>query len=269
MTTATSQLHPPRQSPAYRKKYSLDRNRGIRRIVPATRAATQVQELVDAGASIRAVADASGVASTVVHKLATGTAGSVSRSTETRILAVRLDDVMSRSNADGFVPNIGARRRVQALMVAGWTHEAMHAHCGIRTAVLLHQTGRWISRRKHDAIAAMYDDLWATPGPSDVTRSRAAAAGYVGSGAWDDDTIDDPRATPDTGAAVHGIDLHEAVYLIRCRETLEQVAARLGVTEDAITTAARRSDDDMARQVITRAAAAQAEQHSADRAVRA
>src|SRR5690606_28395228 len=82
--------------------------------------------------------------------------------TQTRILAVTLDDVMRRPDRRGFVPAAGARRRIQALLAMGWPHRIITEHMtgvGQTSAVALHQRGKWIARATHDAVVVAYDAL--------------------------------------------------------------------------------------------------------------
>lgn len=112
----------------------------------------------------------------------------------------------------------GTRRRIQALVTRGWSvkriasaatppldrqpldHALTHPTVIVRTAL---------------AVRAVYDDLWDQAPPTITTgdkiataRSlhRAEAAGWVPPLAWDDDTIDDPTATPGVEATPGGVD---------------------------------------------------------------
>lgn len=94
----------------------------------------------------------------------------------------------------------GTHRRIQALMVNGWSLDQIMERAGYR------KSGNWI---KYDAttlhvntaakIAEVYNELWDKPGPSKWTRTWARNQGYLPPLAWDDDTIDDPAAWGDLG----------------------------------------------------------------------
>lgn len=90
----------------------------------------------------------------------------------------------------------GTRRRLQALAVKGHRlHDLfreLHCNNGVMNAsfVLAGNVRR---------IAEAYDRLWKVEGPSTVSAARARKRGWVGPGAWDDATIDDPRAVPNVG----------------------------------------------------------------------
>lgn len=100
----------------------------------------------------------------------------------------------------------GTRRRVHALVAAGWPQQ----HLADRLGMTPSNFGAMLCRehvlvRRALAVRAMYDDLWradpAEHGASaaGITRARkhAAAQGWAPVGAWDDDTIDDPDAFAD------------------------------------------------------------------------
>lgn len=89
----------------------------------------------------------------------------------------------------------GTHRRIQALMVNGWSLDQIMERAGYR------KSGNWI---KYDAttlhvntaakIAEVYNELWDKPGPSKWTRTYAERRHFLPPLAWDDDTIDDPAA---------------------------------------------------------------------------
>jgi hypothetical protein len=159
----------------------------------------------------------------------------------------------------------GTQRRIQALAVHGWSRNSVARHIGMREdnfreAIKQERVTARLARR----VAAAYDDLW-DQDPLDrgvslnaVSRVRAAAqrAGWHGPLAWDDDTIDDPKALPQVDApepvASEGGNLAarwllgEAVVLTREARnevlahlfewtslTVEEIAARLEMTPEA------------------------------------
>lgn len=94
----------------------------------------------------------------------------------------------------------GTQRRVRGLMALGWTT----AHIAAATGVLHDRTVSCIaSGRCPTVLASTADlirraaaDLGARPGPSNITRSRAARLGYLPLWVWDEADIDDPGALP-------------------------------------------------------------------------
>jgi hypothetical protein len=189
----------------YRKRYMLARARGLATsYVPAGPVAEHIAQLRAAGVSWTAIAKAADVSPTTIGRIRTGYYPGVQRAVARAITAVTPSTILDRPDPNGLVPAIGSRRRIRALLAIGWRHSDMTARLTVahRTGVIAHQAGDWVTKATHDAIAALYDELSMTPGPSDLTRQRAAAAGYAPPLAWDDDTIDDPAAQPASGVEV-------------------------------------------------------------------
>jgi lambda repressor-like predicted transcriptional regulator len=103
----------------------------------------------------------------------------------------------------------GTLRRVHALEALGWskrrTADAVgYAQQNLKTCLRQPTVSARLARR----IAAVYDQWWnqrpedhgVQPYVADRVRRYAAANGYYGPLAWDDDTIDDPKAGPATDA---------------------------------------------------------------------
>lgn len=230
-------------SPAWRKRWRLDRERGITRLVATAPVEAHVRDLSARGATARGIARAAGVSPQTVVRLLSGNHAKMQRTVAARILAVRLADVLARGETGdrhGFVPAEGSRRRIRALLAAGWTHQHItaamqQAATGLqRSAIVLHQRGELVEARTAKAVAAAYDALAMRPGPSAATRGRAARAGYPPALAWDDDTIDDPTAQPadwrpQTGKRSTASMVEDAAELAAAGERLEVAAARLGV----------------------------------------
>lgn len=103
----------------------------------------------------------------------------------------------------------GTRRRLQALVCMGWSQYELAGRLGYSAGnfgKVVHATR--VTAATADAVAGLYDQLWDTPPPQTDTRGRAAVGrakhraqerGWLPPLAWDDDTIDDPTAAPDTG----------------------------------------------------------------------
>jgi hypothetical protein len=238
------------QTYAYFKQWRLDKESGKGpRMVPSGPTTEHIRSLVAAGASQAGVARAAGISAEAASRLLHRPRASVQLRTERRVLAVTLDDVLRRRDPQGFVPAIGARRRIQALLAMGWTHKLITEHmtgCRQISHVALNQRGTWIARATHDAVVAAYEELCMTPGPSDLSRRRAIDRGYAPPLAWDEGAIDDPEATPDLGESQRapgrpGVDLEEWALLVRTGESPERAAERCGVTITAVSRAAYRA----------------------------
>ncbi|MDP9102229.1 MAG: hypothetical protein M3N21_08810 [Actinomycetota bacterium] len=97
------------------------------------------------------------------------------------------------------VPAVAAARRLQALMVIGWSVRLLSEQLGCgATAVpkLVYCAQPTVTVSLDGRISALYEDLWDRTGPSKVTRTRALARGWVPPLALDDDLIGDPSWDP-------------------------------------------------------------------------
>lgn len=104
----------------------------------------------------------------------------------------------------------GTRRRVQALETLGWSRPQIADVVGMsksnfKTCLRSEKVSARLARR----VAAVYDRLWkqrpedhgVQPYVAERVRRHAAQNGFAGPLAWDDDTIDDPKAEPQTDVA--------------------------------------------------------------------
>lgn len=159
----------------------------------------------------------------------------------------------------------GTVRRVQALEVLGFGRLMIGSRVGMpRASFSRALRGQRVTAQVARAVQAVYD-LWWNQRPedhgvrqwiADRTRRTAAAQGYVGPLAWDDDTIDDPKAVPQTDAfeppptigenVASRFLMGESVVLSRdarlealrhlmewTNGTVEEIAARLEMSPDA------------------------------------
>jgi len=131
----------------------------------------------------------------------------VRRETAELILAYwpSLDDFPDGSRIDP----TGTRRRVQALGVHGWPRHWMARQIGMSESPFKRALNKErVTARIARAVAGLYDEWWNRDPleygllPKSVARVKAdaARAGWHGPLAWDDDTIDDPAAVPQTDA---------------------------------------------------------------------
>lgn len=188
------------------KRNAYDRSN----LVDADPVRQHVAALMAAGVGLKRIAALSGVPQGSLWKLVYGKNGGapsrrVTRSTADRLLA--LEPGNPALLADGAkTASVGASRRLQALACLGWSVNRLSAETGLdrqrldqalRGGVVVASTVR--------AVAAAYERLWDQPPPtsdrgerisSSCTRRRAEASGWAPPLAWDDDTIDDPNATP-------------------------------------------------------------------------
>lgn len=184
--------------------------------VPSGPAAEHVAYLRAHGVGMRRISELTGLPRWVIARLTPAAARplrTLHRDQEARILALQaspatISPTRVARRRDGAV---GLRRRLQALHVLGWSRRQLSARSGIDTITMREIiAGRDVVTIATDArIRALYDALWNQAPPArtqheraamERTRRYAAAQGWVSPLAWDDDTIDDPAATPDTGA---------------------------------------------------------------------
>lgn len=112
-----------------------------------------------------------------------------------------LDNLADRAYTDG----TGTRRRLQALVAAGWPQTRIAERIGIQNFNTTIRGDQPVCASTARAAIALYDQLWrADPRDHGVrdyvvarTRRIAAEHRWAPVGAWDDDTIDDPAAFPD------------------------------------------------------------------------
>ncbi|MFF2411804.1 hypothetical protein [Streptomyces sp. NPDC058092] len=107
----------------------------------------------------------------------------------------------------------GTRRRIEALAVRGWPRHLMAKQVGMTETHFRKASGRErVTARLARGVTALYDAWWdqdplehGVPlGSVSRVRADAARSGFRSALAWDDDTIDDPSAVPQTDAAPAG-----------------------------------------------------------------
>jgi len=157
----------------------------------------------------------------------------------------RIREKRRRYGRDGghtSVPGLGTARRVQALAAIGWTFAEIGSRfpepVGDRAVQkLIYHHDRRVHVATANRIALIYAELSGRPGPSPITRARAAARGWPPPLAWDD--IDDPTETPNLGGdgdvCVDETAIERALAGDRVRLTRDEkqhavhVAARRGI----------------------------------------
>lgn len=140
--------------------------------------------------------------------------------------AIKAKQRQSKLYRAGRAPNrpidaTGTRRRIQALMVLGWPLRTIMADkLGYSPKSYPHRlaTAPRVTPGLAKRVAALYDELSMTPGPSKRTRNRALQAGFLPPLAWDDDRIDDPTYQP--------------TQLEEDDETVDEVAVRRALAGD-------------------------------------
>lgn len=158
-------------------------------------------------------------------------------------------------------PAIGTTRRLRALAVAAWSARiiAERINRSVRHVQDL-QAGAVtdVTIGTYYAVRDLYDELTWTPGPRKATRTAALKRGWKPALAWDDDTIDDPKAKPqgmyespklmhdeiavlravggDQGVHLSSADRAEAIAILTARGlTARAIAERMGLRERSVT----------------------------------
>lgn len=239
----------PEEEYLYHKRWRLDRARGITRYVDPEPTRMHIAGLIGAGASYRAIADSAGVSVHAVTNIHKGQKN-IRRDTAAKILTVTAHQIRSRDHGDKFVPDLGTRRRIRAMMALGHSHAAISTAAGWEdnpraVANLLHQRGTWVTQAKHEDVAEAYRALFQRSGSSKRTKTVAHRRGYPGPMAWED--IDDPDETPsdDVDELANARDRRShrdagsvnTDSLADCADwglTTLQAAHRLGVTQSSI-----------------------------------
>ena len=101
---------------------------------------------------------------------------------------------------DMLVPTVGITRRVQALLALGWRHADLAEYAGRSLAVFV-STAAPTSTRAIDwrVVAALYEQLSMSVGPSPRTANNARKLGYAPPLAYND--VDNPFERPKQVAA--------------------------------------------------------------------
>ena len=146
---------------------------------------------------MRGIAEVSGIPAVVMSRLAGGKQPTVTRRVAAALTQVTVADLTRRDNPAGFVPKVGAVRRIQALQAIGHPAREIAASAGLTEReiyFIVNQKGRWISQARWVAVATAYAELSMTPGCSAKAQAIAAGAGYPPPLAGDDEDLDDPSA---------------------------------------------------------------------------
>lgn len=208
--------------------------------VDPTQAAHHIETLRAGGMGYGSIARAAGLSKETIRNVSDGTrTRGIRPDTERNILSVSL--------AAQWADSTGTRRRVQALAALGHTLASIAAEAGLRrrnTLSVIVRGQQTVRRATAEQVAAAYERMSMTRGPSMRAQAYARAQGWVPPLAWDDDTIDDPHATP---IGAHGedsrtehLDLDEWFRLVRYGEHPERAAERCGVKLGSVEWSARR-----------------------------
>jgi hypothetical protein len=196
--------------------YDINRRRAIaygrwQPFVPAEPVRQHVRALGEFGIGWIRAASLAGVSTGGVSKLLYGDhprglapTKRVRPETALKLLAVEptLDNLGARVPIDG----TGTRRRLQALIAAGWPQSELARRLGVNKSNFARTIASdLVHAGTLRAAIRLYDQLWrldptehgVPPRWVDAARQKALENAWAPVGAWDDDRIDDPDAWPD------------------------------------------------------------------------
>ncbi|MDV6278330.1 hypothetical protein R3Q06_33355, partial [Rhodococcus erythropolis] len=119
----------------------------------------------------------------------------VLRTTADAILAVRTVEPAPSA----LVPEIGTRRRLQALIALGWPQTLIAHELGIEATNLsrmVHGRCAHVTAARATEVGELYTRWEMIPGPSLRARAQAARYRWAPPLAWDAHALDDPDASP-------------------------------------------------------------------------
>jgi transcriptional regulator with XRE-family HTH domain len=204
--------------------------------------------LAEQGVGYRRVAELSGLTVHTVRIIAAGRRGSGPRAGQLpqRVLHTTAQSIFAVpfQPADGVhVCATGARRRVQALVVNGWSQAKIAERLGMNAS----QFGRVLRQQSvrvgtHTAICGLFEQLWNVAPPMGSEHDRAAAErargyaralGWLPPLAWDDIDDDDEPATTGTPVFLDDVAVDLAVAGERVHlNRLERLSAVLILNRD-------------------------------------
>jgi hypothetical protein len=171
--------------------------------VDAAPVRAHIDALTAAGMSRRQLAKLAGIDRSVLATLLHGKPGRppaawITSATAKKVMAVEIpaDPLMVAADRDR-VPAVGARRRLRALVSAGWPMSHLAIELGVTPSnftPLIHGRGM-ITAARHRDVVALFDRLQLEPGPSARARNYGLKNRWPLPMQWDEESIDDPDAT--------------------------------------------------------------------------
>ena len=174
--------------------------------VDPTPVRTHVHALQAAGLGERRIAELAGLHRThitsVIHGRSRTKPDQPSTKISTRvaeaILAVPIPGNPVAVAAAGVrIDSTGTVRRLQALVALGYPAASLGERIGVSVSNTAHTLrATQVTVRRARQVAVLYEQLSHVPGESKRARMRAQRQGWAPPLAWDEDTIDDPAASP-------------------------------------------------------------------------
>jgi len=167
---------------------------------------THVHALQSAGLGERRIAELAGLHRTHITSVNHGRsrtkpdqpATKISTRVAAAILAVPIPDNPVAVAAEGAcIDSTGTVRRLQALVAVGYPAASLGERIGVSATNTAHtMRATQVTVRRARQVAFLYEQLSHLPGESKRARMRAQRQGWATPLAWDEDTIDDPAASP-------------------------------------------------------------------------
>ncbi|WP_407563363.1 hypothetical protein [Streptomyces sp. 184] len=223
-----------------RREYNL--HQGIPNRLPPDEARQRLMELRQT-MSWNQIAEATACSAAHMRRILRGDAPNINRHTHQKIMAAR----PAGHPAGGvYIDATGSVRRVRALAAIGHTQQAIAEAAGTGTCRVsrLALGATTVRQVLADKIHNAYVQLSNVPGASVQSRNLAARRKWAPPLAWDDETIDDPKARPDFGQKTpRAVALAEdALWLINTQGyDRAHAAERLGVKRCTLDAAIARS----------------------------
>ena len=155
-----------------------------------------IKSLAAAGISNARLGQLCDIPQNNIWAIASGHRKFVFARTAAKILAVPVPAaVWSEAKAGCPVPVIGTQRRLRALMAIGYPSRDLAERLSVQQCVVVGaSSGRraYVTARVARDVAALFDRLQMTQGPSAQSRRRAAAKGWQPPLALDEEEIDKP-----------------------------------------------------------------------------
>ncbi|WP_347956115.1 hypothetical protein [Gordonia aichiensis] len=197
--------------------------------VDAADVSDKIRSLRQTGMPLRLIAATAELSPSTVSGLLDGTIVAVSAATADRIADLPIPTCWPLEAPDSvLVDSTGTVRRLQGLAVLGWSCGALADRLGTSSRALQPVVaGRihHVKAQRARAVRDLYDELSMTVGGSARTVTVARKNGWVAPLAWDDDTIDDPAALPDTSTATVSTEDRIAEYEWLCVSGVDPVRA--------------------------------------------
>lgn len=153
----------------------------------------RIARLQECGWSYHRIGAAVGVPASTVRRIGQGVGTRAYGPTVRAIAAIKVTDGRL------YIDSTGTTRRLQALVRIGWTYGEISRRSGVNDASLRIVADRpRVAATTASAVAEAYDDLYHSDGPSAPAKTAGRRLGFEPPDAWDEDTIDDPDATPRT-----------------------------------------------------------------------